>query len=643
MGGHRTAVGEKVSVSKLLGQLKTLSSNPRRNLKQIHIIFGRLLTKRLKASERDRLISMEQRVYALLSPRERLVLYSFPLPKGYKPIPQDLITTKRQALAALKGIKDPRYYLPQIQHLYHKFPSLDGTTEMRKVMLKLRKSLVQPDFVKSKPYEARTTMALGMRGSSGLDMDELERASRRGKTARGGRPVKVRRTEILESRETQHDLLPPEYRMVSSSIKRPKLVINPQLAAMMGNKTATQVQESFIDMVIRNNPKQAGKTWYNTAINWMNAGTGMTGLPDPKNAGDPRWAKATQLLGGLVSTQKGRETAVDILKAMKSGDWGKAMKMFEDSGIQSPLGNALTNDLKNIAKITTAYLPVVIGSIGATDVEVVKFQSVNVSLTVHAMIDFFTSQKYKFRYDEKARKMEYVPDGYTTKQMMLTAGVGVKYRPRRFTSVGLTLSGEIPHGVKDDTGEPVYLQAGNTQGVLAISVRDRSGKLRLFNIPIYAGARLAWRFPSNQVSVGTSLGVGVAKTKTFGQIVVLADFGVNFFDQDKTEYAQALSKYLWRAGVGIQPGHKLVETLHLYYIQTEGGQPGGAGLKVDSTIGGGAELRTWKGIKVRVEGRYRRAAEVLGIPLKEGRENVMAIIGIDFGEALSRWISGKRR
>jgi len=646
-------VAQKSSVDQALAKLQEYAKSPTEHLFAINQTLRSLfetLSKggKMDAAQRNIFGGVESRIYAALTPSERVTLYTFfPPPKGFAAVNNLEIRTPKQAADAMATCaKAPLFYLPQIQWLLHNYPDeLKDSAAARSIKGSLL-STSQITFVEAEPIRS-----LNMRFSRMRDVKL------------GPQAIVPGRAEIeaqIPETPTEQRLLPSPQRVVSAPMKVPPVTWNQLYGKFMGGGQTPEsiaaisaMSKSDQDMFLgyfRTNKKgdpTAGNAWYQALLGGI--GFTATDLPDvnANPARDRRWMTLSQMTMIPVLDAQGRplhdnmQKILDVLNVYRSGDWLKGMKTLNDTLTQmgvgnpsaAPLSTAFVTGIKNICSQMTTMVPFFVMTEGG--MEGFHLKGGKITLGVHAFISQIVSQQYAVDFNEKTYALSIHPTGYTGRQMMTRAGGTVQYKPSEYRTFQLDVAVEIPQGVSD-TGQAQF--TGKPQALIEASFTDASGKVRILKCPLYYGLRASYRAPSNSFGLAGALGVGVGSLPTLGQVVLMVDTGWEIVKGDAT-YSRPMTNVITRFGLGVQPiSTRTGETypIKIYGLWGTSGEPTLLGTKVDKVIGGGAEARLWYGLRVGGEVAYRNASTISGVPLTGGK-NAVIMLNVDISEVLHRW------
>jgi len=637
MGAQKT-LSQADSVSKMIGDLGKLASDPKKNLTEINSLLSQLRVDRMTAAQRVILEPIEKSIYDKLNPSDRVKLYTFKLPSDLTAVDVTTIKNKDQAITAMRECaKDPHLYLPQIQWLFYEYGKeiKKAAPDLPDAIYNKLLSASRLDFLRSEPYVAPKL------ASESLDeLSEMTGRERQAEMLKGA-PKK------MIAQPTEQRLLPSEARMLSTPVLVPELPANVKFVDRLGASTGETMTRADRDMFLNyfKNAKKpdgvSGNIWYNAligSIGWtvidqpkVDADT-ATGY-DPRK--DARWRKLAELTAMDMSTTEGRQKMLDILGNFKKGDFFNGLKGLPNNSI---LKLAVAEDIGSITKKMTGLFPVFAFTIGG--MEGYHFKSGKFTLELHAFATLITSQEYGVEFNPNTYELSFKPKGYTGKQMLTRVGATGQYKFTPFIQLQMDVAAEIPQGITEE-GKASF--TGKPQALIELSFTDASGKLRILNAPIYYGLRASYRAPSNSLNVTGAVGVGIARLKGLGPVVAMVDVGWEVMPGDQA-YPRPISNLIARAGIGFTPVSKATgETMpfKIYGLGSMSGEPTLLGLRTDYTAGAGAEARLWYGTRISVEGRYRKASVVSGLPIS-GPGNAMVLVNVDLSELLHKAIHRRR-
>jgi hypothetical protein len=543
--------------------------------------------------------------------------------------------------------KTPLMYLLEVQALYHKFgDELEGTKIAKDINRQLTPA--ELDFVKSAPLVVpkpqvpeKVAVKTGTKAPvPDEEGDELRNAQDQGEalveTASKSTRARTQHTEI--------SLLPKPDFVVGTSAKTPNIVNSGALNSMIGPTNAATLVSSGTQMWLgyfqptRN--AVAGTTFTTVITSWLTTETGVSGNLNPANATDPRWQYLSQLTGVPTGTQAGRQTNINILNQFSKGNYLEGLNMLPDG---SRLKGFIFQSMQKTCPQMLTSVPIEISTFGG-DLEVFKLLDAKLTLGPHAWLSHITSQQYQ--PDLKAStdatgntvySLRMIPTGYTAKQMSVRLGGTAKYHPWDYATLQLDIGALAQYDVVqsgDASGQGQLLALGKTQGLLEASFVDKSGNSAGYlKLPLYYALRGTFLTPSNSFSLVGAGGIGLPRLKGM-PVMIVADIGGQF-NKGSSDYPQPVSDLIWRAGIGITPSTKGRDfPMKFYYVQSSGGEPTPLGIKAESSIGGGADVKIY-GVEAGAELRYRTVETISGLPIT-GPGNVLVIFNLNLSDLLNK-------
>ncbi len=656
MGSQTVAkVGSANAVNKDLAELRKLSDDPVNNLERMNAILVRLASTHITIPQRNKLAAVEKNVYEKLDPTQRRALYDLSSAKGYVAVDMSRIKELQDATWTLREFsKTPLMYQLEVQALYHKFgDELKGTKIAKDINRQLTPTelafvnsapLVVPKPEKQAPNlkpSAEKPPVEKPSAPSEEDEHEISSTDAKGEAEieRGSASARAK------TRHTEINLLPSPERAVGTSVKTPNIVPSTALNSMLGNQNVATLVSSGGQMWLgyfqptRNST--AGTTYYTVIINWANNATGQSGDLNPANANDPRWNLISQLTGINAGTQTGRQATVDTLNAFRRGNYLEGLNMLPDG---SRLKGFIFDSIKQTCPQMLTSIPIEIATMGG-DLELFKFKGGKLTLGPNAWLSHITSQQYqpdlKASTDASGNtvySLRMIPTGYTGKQMAVRLGGTAKYHPWEYATVQLDIGALSQYDVVqsgDASGQGQLIALGKTQGLFEASFVDQSGRTAGYlKLPLYYALRGTLLTPSNSFSLTGAAGLGLGSLKGM-PIMLVADIGGEL-KPGSSDYPQSISSLIWRAGIGITPSTKSGHDfpMKFYYVQSSGGEPTPLGIKTESTIGGGADLKIY-GVRVGTEVRYRTVEAISGLPIT-GPGNVLVIFNLNVSDLLNQ-------
>ncbi len=664
MGSTTVAKAGSVSnVNKDLAELTRLSADPVKNLGDINAVLARLATTNLTLKQKRQFDATERGIYDKLSPSQHLDLYLLSAPKGYVTVDVSEIKEIQEAMGTLKTFaKAPLLYLLEIQKLYDQFGDALKKTKAAKDISR-RLTATELSFVNSTPLVIPKPQA------AEKPEPELKPIAEKTPVPDKGDEVEVEissahaegavekevssKSASAKTLRTEINLLPREFRLVGTAPKAPDITPTIVLPRMFGpNDVATMSNASkdmFLGYFAPNRNSTAGTTYYAVIMNWLNTTTGQSGDLNATNATDPRWNLVTQLIATDTSGQGGRQQVVDVMNQIRRGNYLEAMNLMPDGSV---LKSAILDGVRKICPQMITSIPISVLTMGG-DLELFRFKNAKLTLGPHAWVSHVTSQQYqpelKPGTDANGNTIYTLimkPTGYTGKQMAARLGATGKYHPWDYATLQLDIGALSQYDVVesgDSTGQARLMNMGKTQALIEASFVDASGRTAGYlKLPLYYALRGSFLTPSNSFSLTGAGGLGIGRLKGLGPVMIVADIGGEF-KKGSPDYPQPLADLVWRAGVGITPSTAKGESfpMKFYYVQSSGGEPTPLGVKTESTIGGGADVKLF-GIRMGTEVRYRKAATISGIPFT-GPGNVLVIFNVDVSDFVHRGIYKKER
>jgi hypothetical protein len=650
--------GSATNVNRELSELAKLSKDPVANLDAMNRILERLSVARMTSQQKAKLAAAEQSASAQLTPEQRMSLYLFSLPRGRAFVKVSEITELQEAIGTLNTFsKTPLLYLLEIEDLYTRFGApLQSSKAAKEINRKLTASELEfatsgasaaqrPRAVEKE--EAPVTQARAVKlvpSAEQLEDVEVSHAQATGavesEISSTGARAKTRRTRIT--------LLPEEQRFVGAPVKAPSTPVSLAIPKSLGPDNATTMSDNSKDMFkgyfSPSRDSNAGTTFVTAWMNGVNTATGQSGPLDVTNASDPRWRfLRSNFINVDVSTQEGRQEIVNIMNELRKGNYIEAMNMMPGG---SPLKSNMAKYINQICPQMLTGVPLSAITTGL-DLELWRFLGGKLTLGPHAWLSHITSQQYqpelKSTIDSSGNEiysLSIKPAGYTAKQLITRVGATGKYHPWDYATLQLDIAAETPYGVVesgDTAGQSQLLALSKTQGLIQLSFTDASGRTAgWLKLPLYYALRGTYRAPSNSLSLTGAAGVGLGRLKGM-PIMIVADIGAEI-QKGSSEYAQPIADLIGRLGVGITPSSAsgTVFPMKFYALKSGGGEPSPLGLKVESTIGGGADIDLY-GIRLGAEMRYRTMMTISGMPVT-GAGNVMMIFNIDPSEFVHKSI-----